>query len=134
VTQPSPGLPKQQSLLRRALTARDPGRLHLRFHASVVDRYRETPNSQLVRTRTVGRVAIPGRWSLDVGIADAAGEVHVPFGDLVERLPEDEWPHWVAHVVEQPLSAAFIEMRMSAAACIDDGDTVEWTRSPDTGE
>ena len=85
------------------------------------------------RTRTVGRVQLPNRWSLDMGIveADAAPptgpEVHVTVGDLIERLPEEERDHWLAHLVSQPLSAAFVQMKMSAAACIDDGDTVSWT-------
>jgi hypothetical protein len=127
----------QQSLLRRALTARDGGRLHVRFDAGVVDRYRGMPSAQVMRTRTVGRIAIPGRWTLDFGIVDGediaegfaaggAGEVHVPFQDLVDRLPENEWEHWIAHLAPAPASAAFIQMRMTPSACIDDGETRDW--------
>jgi hypothetical protein len=116
----------QQTLVRRALAAREPGRLPLRFAAAVLDRYRAIEGVQLVRTRTVGRVAIPGRWSLDVGIAQD-GSLHVPFADIVERVPEDEWPHWVEHLIDEPLSAAFLQMRMTAGACIDDGDTEAWS-------
>ncbi|MPZ98354.1 MAG: hypothetical protein GEU80_03280 [Dehalococcoidia bacterium] len=129
----------QQTLLRRALAARDPGRLHLSFDVAVIERYRALPGAQLLRTRTVGRIAVPGKWSVDVGIAegiaegtaDGEGQVHLPFTDLVDRVPEDEWPHWVAHLVEAPASRAFLQMRMSAAACIDDGDTVPWERGAD---
>jgi hypothetical protein len=121
----------QQSLLRRVLASRAAARLHVRFRASVVERYREMTGAQLVRTRSVGRVAVSGRWSVDVGIADGAGaggepEVHLPLQDLLERLPESEWPHWIEHLVEQPMSAAFLQMRISPGACIDDGDTVAW--------
>lgn len=130
----------ERTYLRRALAANDPGRLHLRFAAAVVDRYREAElrdrGVRLLRTRTVGRIEWPGRWSLDVGIvaaedgaaADAAsgGEVHVPFADLVQRLPEEEWPHWLNHAVGFPASEHFLKMRMTQAACIDDGETHNW--------
>jgi hypothetical protein len=115
----------QQSLLRRALAARDAGRLQVRFAGTVIERYRALEGAQLVRTRTVGRVALPGRWSLDLGIAPD-GSLHVPFQELVDRLPEDEWPHWVEHLVEAPVSSAFLQMRLSPVACIDDGDTEPW--------
>ena len=116
----------QQSMLRRALAARDPGRLHLHFAASVIERYREVTGAQLVRTRTVGRVAIPGQWSLDLGIA-ADGSLHAPFQDVVDRLPEREWEHWIEHLVALPASSNFLQMRAAAGACIDDGDTEPWT-------
>jgi|SRR5690606_21876516 len=121
----------QQTVLRRALAARDPGRLHLSFEAEVIERYRDLPGAQLLRTRTVGRINLPGKWSVDLGIAEGpegGKQVHLPFADLVDRVPEDEWPHWVEHLVEQPASRSFLQMRMSAAACIDDGDTVPWER------
>ncbi len=109
------------------LAARDPGRLHLRFHAGVIDRYRELGGAQVVRTKTVGRVAIPGRWSVDVGIVDEAAEVHLPVQDLIDRVPEEEWPHWIEHLVTPAVSENFLAMRMTAAACIDDGETEPWT-------
>jgi hypothetical protein len=122
----------EQAVLRRALAARDPGKLPLRFRAAVVDRYREHASAQVVRTRTVGRIAIPGRWTLDLGIVDGDAtpptgpEVHVPFQDFVDRLPEAEWPHWLEHLVEAPASANFLQMRMTPGACIDDGETYDW--------
>ena len=115
----------ERSLLGRALAARDPGRLHLRFSADVLQRYRER-GAELVRTRSVGRISVRGRWSLDVGIAANGAEVHLPVQDLLDRLPEEEWPHWVSHLVPTPASASFLQMRMTAGACIDDGDTERW--------
>src|SRR5690606_37209199 len=109
------------------LASGDPRRLHIRFHAEVVDRYRDVPGAQLIRTRTVGRVTIPSRWSLDMGIVDgdaapASGpEVHVPIGDLIDRLPETEREHWLAHLVAQPASEVYLQMTLAAGACIDDG-------------
>ena len=116
----------QQQVLSRALKAGDPGRLHLRFDAAVIQRYREVGGSQVVRTQTVGRVALPGRWSLDVGISADGSEVHLPIQDLLDRLPEDEWQHWVDHLIVAPFSANFLKMRQTAAPCIDDGETEAW--------
>jgi hypothetical protein len=116
----------QQTVLRRALAARDPGRLHVRFESAVLDRYRSLEGAQLIRTRTVGRITLPGRWTLDVGIAPD-GSLHVPFADLADRLPEDERAHWLDHLIEEPASAAFLQMRLATSACIDDGETEAWS-------
>ena len=119
----------ERTLLARALAARDPGRLHLRFHSSVVDRYRERAGATLLRTRSVGRVALPGRWTLDMGIAEGPdGEIllHLPVGDLLDRLPEEEWEHWTAHLATGPASDSYLQMRMTPAACIDDGEPGAW--------
>jgi hypothetical protein len=116
----------QRQVLSRALEAGDPGQLHLRFDAAVIQRYRALGGSQVVRTQTVGRVALSGRWSLDVGISEDGSEVHLPMQDLLDRLPEDEWQHWVDHVIVAPFSANFLKMRQTAAACIDDGETQAW--------
>ncbi|MEX1022479.1 MAG: hypothetical protein WD058_04960 [Dehalococcoidia bacterium] len=122
----------EQALLRRVLASGDGRRLHLRFSVAVLERYRAMPQAQLVRTRTVGRVAVPNRWSLDVGIVeDGAGVeggavLHATLGDLLERLPEEERDHWIAHLVPQPASANFLQMKMAAGACIDDGEPEAW--------
>ncbi len=116
----------QQTVLRRALAARDASKLHVHFDGAVVERYRAIEGAQLMRTRSVGRVLVPGRWSLDMGLAPD-GSVHVPFGDLLERLPESEWPHWIEHLLDVPASLAFLQMRLSAGACIDDGETEAWS-------
>ncbi len=120
------GAAVQRQLLLRALKAGDPGRLHLRFDAAVVQRYRELGGSQVVRTQTVGRIALPERWSLDVGISADGSEVHLPVQDLLDRLPEDEWQHWVDHLIVAPFSTNFLKMRQTVAACIDDGETEAW--------
>ena len=126
---PPAGRTLEQRLLQRALAARDPGRLQLRFHAAVIDRYRERPGVTLLRTRSVGRVALTGRWSLDVGIAegrDGEALLHLPVADLLDRLPEEEWEHWIAHLATGPASESYLQMRMTPAACIDDGEPGAW--------
>ncbi|MDA0270150.1 MAG: hypothetical protein O2798_05765 [Chloroflexi bacterium] len=120
----------EQSLLRRVLASGDGRRLHLRFRPEVVDRYREQAGAQIIRTRTVGRIAFANRWSLDVGIAEVEGGemvLHATLGDLLERLPEEERDHWIAHLWLDPASENFLQMKMVAAACIDDGEPVAWT-------
>lgn len=122
----------EQALLRRVLASGDGQRVHVRFRATVVDRYRSLPSAALQRTRSVGRVLVPNRWSLDMGIVDGdaappgGAEVHVTLADLLERLPAEERAHWLAHLVPQPLSANFLHMKMATGACIDDGDTAPW--------
>jgi len=119
----------QRLLLRRVLKARDAGRLHLWFDGAVIDRYHDQPGAQLMRTRTVGRVAIAGRWSLDVGLAEDGPQgvlLHLPVQDLLDRLPESEWEHWVSHLVTPSASERFLQMRLSPGACIDDGEPQQW--------
>ena len=119
----------EQAILRRVLNSGDGRAQHLRFRAEVLERYRAMENAQLIRTATVGRVAMRGGWSLDVGIAEEPGRapvLHATLGDLLDRLPERERDHWVAHLVPQPASANFLQMRMAAGACIDDGEPRAW--------
>jgi len=119
----------EQAILRRVLRSGDGRALHLRFRAEVLDKYREHPSAQLIRTATVGRVSIPGSWSLDVGIVEEPGApvtLHATLGDLLDRLPERERDHWVEHLVPAPASVNFLQMRMAAGACIDDGEPRPW--------
>lgn len=119
----------EQTLLRRVLGSGDGRRLHVRFDAAVLDRYRPMPGAELIRTDTVGRVGIRNKWSLDVGIGeDSTGGavLHATLGDLLDRLPEEERDHWVAHLVALPASVNFLQMKMAAGACIDDGEPRAW--------
>ncbi len=93
----------------------------------MIDRYRSASRARLLRTRTVGRVAFAGSWSVDAGFVEDAGEVHLPVQDLIDRVPERKWAHWVEHLVTPAVSESFVAMRTTAAACIDDGETEPWT-------
>lgn len=121
----------RQALLRRMLASGDGLLQPLRFRVEVVAKYRAIEGAQVIRTRSVGRVAIRGRWSLDMGIVDGASpedtEVQVTLGDLLQRLPEGEREHWIAHLVAEPASANFLQIKLSSGACIDDGETAAWT-------
>jgi hypothetical protein len=122
----------QQTLLRRMLASGEASSLPLRFRADVVAKYRAMEGAQVIRTRTVGRVALRGQWSLDMGIIERddipdGPQVQVTFGDLLLRLPERERDHWIAHLVAGPASENFLQTKLTANACIDDGETVAWT-------
>ena len=122
----------EQAILRRVLRAGDGRALHLRFRAEVLEKYRAHPDAQLIRTATVGRISIPGSWSLDVGIAEdpeapeGPAILHATLGDLLDRLPERERDHWIEHLLPAPASVNFLQMRMAAGACIDDGEPRPW--------
>ena len=114
-------------LLSRVVTGRAEADLYpVRFRGEVIERYRALPGAQVIRTRNVGRVALPRQWSLDVGIDDGTGEVSVPLRDLAGRLPEAERDHWLDHLVDEPGSAVFLRMQFAGAACIDDGEPEAW--------
>jgi hypothetical protein len=109
---------------RRALTSGDAALLPVSFDAAVVDKYRGAPGYELIRTNTAGRIKRQGGWTLDVGIAE--GTVHATFGDLLLALPAEEREHWLQHVVALPMSRTFLQMRLSPAPCIDDGEVRPW--------
>jgi hypothetical protein len=115
----------ERLLLTRALASDDFGTLHLRFDAAVLQRYRER-GATLIRTRTVGRISLPGRWTLDVGIVPGDREVHIAARDLRERLPAEEQAHWIAHLAPVPASARYLQMSIARGACIDDGEPEPW--------
>ncbi|MGB2695356.1 MAG: hypothetical protein WBD55_09245 [Dehalococcoidia bacterium] len=112
-------------IYRRALQGQDPARLQISFDAAVIEKYRGAAGFSLDRTDTVGRIKREGGWALDVGIADEERTVHASFQDLL-GLPESERDHWAQHAVALPLSRAFLQMRLQAGACIDDGEVRDW--------
>ena len=116
----------QRAIVERAVARGEYGLLTLRFRASVLDRYRERADARLIRTRTVGRIAIVRGWSIDAGIAPNEEEIEVFAADFAERLPEPERAHWLDHLAVQPSSDNFALMRLSGNACIDDGEPEAW--------
>ena len=116
----------QRALVERVIARGEYGLLTLRFRASVLERYRERADARLLRTRTVGRIAIVRGWSIDAGIAPDEDEIEVFASDFAERLPEAERGHWLDHLVAPPSSANFALMRLSGNACIDDGEPEAW--------
>ena len=116
----------QRALVERAVARGEYGLLTLRFRASVLDRYRERADVRLLRTRSVGRIAIVRGWSIDAGITPGEQEIEVFASDFAERLPESERAHWLDHLAAPPSSANFALMRLSGNACIDDGEPSAW--------
>ena len=116
----------QRALVERAIARGEYGLLTLRFRASVRDRNRERADMRLLRTRTVGRIAVVRGWALDAGIAPGEEEIEVFASDFAERLPESERAHWLDHLAAPPSSANFALMRLSGTACIDDGEAEAW--------
>ena len=116
----------QRALVERAVARGEYGLLTLRFRASVLDRYRERADVRLLRTRSVGRIAVVRGWSIDAGIAPGEEEIEVFASDFAERLPEREREHWLEHLASPPASANFALMRLSGNACIDDGEPSAW--------
>jgi hypothetical protein len=112
---------------RRALTSGDPSLVQLSFDAAVIDRYREQPGFQVIRTNTAGRVRKQGGWSIDVGIAEGDSTIHCSWDALLHALPESERDHWAVHALASAaLSANFLKMQMSPGSCFDDGDVRSW--------
>src|SRR3972149_5295865 len=87
----------------RVFATGEPGPVLVRFHAAGLDRYREQ-GLDIKRTDTVGRVRKRGGWSLDFGIGRGDATIHASLGDLLEKLPSQELPHWADHVVQPDLS------------------------------
>lgn len=109
----------------RAFTAAEPSLVQVRFHAAVLNRYRQQ-GLEIKRTDTVGRIKKRGGWSLDFGISAGDLTIHSGFGDLVQKLPREELEHWAAHVAGSDLSENFCKMRLHPGTCIDDGDLRDW--------
>ena len=112
-------------VLRRALAAQDPSKLQVHFEVAVLDKYRETAGFSLLRSNTVGRLKKEGGWTIDFGISPDELQIHASIGDLL-NLPEADREHWSHHATMLPSSRMFLQMRLSPAACHDDGDTRKW--------
>ncbi len=118
--------PYLMQIYRRAFLAQDPALIQVSFDATVFDRYRGAPGYSLIRTDTVGRIKREGGWTLDVGIGEEGRTVHACLHDLLHVLTEEEREHWAQHVVALPMSRNFLQMRLAAGACIDDGEVRSW--------
>jgi hypothetical protein len=116
-----------ETLLRRALAGAD--LLPVFFQAEVLDAY-QTEADEILRSDTAGRLRRRGSFSLDFGIAPGEELIHVALEDLRARLPEKEWPHWLAHAVSLPYSTNFLQMRLRPGSCFDDGEIRPWRRKP----
>ena len=117
--------PFLMQLYRRAFKSQDPALVQVSFHVAVLDRYRAAAYS-LIRTDTVGRIKREGGWTLDVGIGEEGRTIHASLQDLLQALSDEERDHWAQHVAALPMSRHFLQMRLVAGACIDDGEVRPW--------
>ena len=120
---PNPYLPL---VYRRAFQQQDPALVQVSFAIAVLDKYRGVPAFSLIRSDTVGRIKRQGGWTIDVGIGEEGRTVHACLFDLMNALPPEERDHWAQHVVSLPLSQHFLQMRLAAGSCIDDGEARPW--------
>lgn len=112
---------------QRALKSGDPALLQVGFASAVLDRYRENPAFQVMRTETVGRLRKQGGWSLDFGISPGEETLHASWGALTRVLPEGEREHWASHTALVVVySEMFLRMQLSPSSCFDDGDLRAW--------
>lgn len=122
--------PLQVDAQRAALTMRvlggDFGSQHVWFDQRVLDRYRESPSAKVIRTNTVGRIKSTDGWALDFGIGQGEEVIHTTALELSQRLPVADRLHWAQHAVSPAASTTFLTMRLSAGACLDDGDLRDW--------
>ena len=117
--------PWARVMYSRALTSADPSLIQVRFHAAVLDRYRQR-GLEIKRTDTVGRIKKAGGWSLDFGIGAGDLTIHTGLGELLQNLPKEELQHWAGHVAQSDLSENFCKMRLHPGSCIGDGDLRDW--------
>ena len=111
---------------RRAFQSQDPALVQISFDIAVLDKYRGVPAFSLIRSDTVGRIKRQGGWTIDVGIGEEGRTIHACLFDLMNALPPEERDHWAQHVVSLPLSQHFLQMRLAAGSCIDDGEARPW--------
>ena len=113
-------------IYRRAFGSQDPALVQVSFDIAVLDKYRCAPGFSLIRTDTVGRIKREGGWTIDVGIGEEGRTIHACLHDLLHALPDEEREHWAQHVATLPMSRNFLQMRLAAGSCIDDGEVRHW--------
>lgn len=121
--------PLYQQLVERVLAGRA-GLQQIWFDASVLQKYLESDDYQILRTDSAGRLRKARLWTVDFGIVDGTGGaptlLHLPAESLGARLPAAEREHWGAHAVAPPTSGNFLRMQLHPEACIDDGEIRSW--------
>lgn len=112
-------------LTARALEAGKPDLIQVWFERSVLDRYREEPDSKILRSDSAGRLRGSGGWLVNFGIAPGDEFIHLSLGSLA-TIPEGHRAHWLEHLVALPVGENFLRMTVNPAACIEDGDSRPW--------
>ncbi|MDX1600122.1 MAG: hypothetical protein R3191_01270, partial [Anaerolineales bacterium] len=129
-TEPQTAEGVYRELIGRILSGRS-GLQQIWFDASVLTKYMENDDYQVLRTDSAGRLGKRRSWSVDFGIVDGTDDLptllHLPAESLGARLPAAEREHWQDHAVALPMSLNYLRMQLHPEACIDDGEIRSWT-------
>jgi hypothetical protein len=117
--------PALQETVRRALETGKYDLVPVWFRSSVLDRYRNDPDSRILRSDSAGRLRGPGGWMINFGISPDDELIHMPIASTL-IIPEGHRDHWLSHVVGLPVGVNFLRMTLSPNACIGDGDSRAW--------
>jgi hypothetical protein len=117
--------PVLQDLARRVLESGKFDLVQIWFESAVLDRYRDDPDTRILRTDSAGRLRGPGGWMVNFGISPDDALIHMPVATAI-GIPESQRAHWLEHVVGLPAGDNFLRMAMTPGACIDDGQTRDW--------
>src|SRR5207247_4472510 len=109
-------------LTARALENGKPELIQLWFESSVLDRYREDPDSKILRSNSAGRLRGSGGWLVNFGIAPDDRFIHLSAGSLA-IIPDSQRAHWLEHLVALPVGENFLRMTANPGACIEDGES-----------
>jgi len=102
------------------------GKIQLFFESDVLNKYLENDNFVIIRTDTSGRLSKKGGWSLDFGISGEQDRlIHTAVESFSQRVPKTEHEHWLAHLVNLPVSANYIK-GLIRPGCLDDGAIRKW--------
>ena len=112
-------------LTTRALASGKLDLIQLWFESSVLDRYREDPDSKILRSNSAGRLRGSGGWLVNFGIAPGDGLIHLSVGSL-SIIPDSHRAYWLEHLVALPVGENFLRMSVNPGACIEDGESRPW--------
>jgi len=119
------GQAELKELVRRTVEQSKFELIQVWFDSSVLNKYREDPDTRIMRSDSAGRLLGPGRWMVNFGISPDDAYIHMPIATVL-NVPERDRDHWLSHVAGLPVGANFIKMTLNPNACIGDGDSRDW--------
>ncbi|MEA2638868.1 MAG: hypothetical protein QOF51_262 [Chloroflexota bacterium] len=117
--------PAYKDLVGRAIESGKFELLQIWFESNVLDRYREDPDSRIMRTDSAGRLRGPGNWMVNFGISSDDAFIHMS-AVSTQAIPEGHRQHWLDHLVAPQMGATFVRIVLNPNACIGDGPTRDW--------
>jgi hypothetical protein len=114
-----------QELVKRVLDTGKYELMQLWFDSAVLQKYREDPDSRILRSDSAGRLRGSGGWMINFGISPDDAYIHLPIATAM-GIAEREREHWLSHLASPPVGHNFLRMTLNPNACIGDGDSREW--------